>query len=188
MFLLEYKRSNYIFYPQRLFMKKLLLPLVAASLLTVSTVQISAEASASVKGAAYVKTAFDILSWPLFIFLTAGLVGKALKQPFTNCTEDFLDAGIAKWLAYGTGMGLGALAGMAARAAYTKMHTLGGFTDDEIKEISNVSLEQKLWIAAQVAPILLFIAEFNAAREREKERERERAREKERPTLFAVFR
>lgn len=161
-------------------MKKLLLSLSACGLLFGSTAHISAEATMRVKSAAYAKTAFDILSWPVAMIPVGIAVGKALTPAFT--APEFIPAGLSSMIAFTTGLGLGALAGSVARACYVKLHKLWGFTDAEIEEICKESFEHKLWILAQVGPLLAIIAAYNdAQREREKER-----KEKEKPHVVVV--
>lgn len=172
-------------------MKKSLLTFVAVGFWMGSTGQIMAEErSASVKSAAYAKTAFDILSFPIVLLVTTACVGKAIKPGLTSITSDFLDAEIAKWVSYATGMGIGTLTGMGSRALYVKLHKAFGFTDEEINQICAESFEQKAWIAAQVGPILAILAEYYSAKARaeKEERERREREQRERPTIFTVYR
>lgn len=175
-------------FKMEIFMKKSLLSFVAVSLLMSFAGHVLAEEkSASVKSAAYAKTAFDILSFPIVLLVTTACVGKAIKPGLTSITSDFLDADIAKWVSYATGMGIGALTGMGSRALYVKLHKAFGFTDEEINQVCAESFEQKAWIAAQVGPILLLLKEYYDAKARAEREKREREqRLNNRPTIVIL--
>jgi hypothetical protein len=132
-------------------MKKHLLSIVAAGLLTSSTVPISAESSASVKRAAYVKATFDELILPV-----GGIaLGAALMPLCTN--PGLMPVMLSRVIAYGTGFGACALLGSKISAQYLKMHKLFGYTDEEIKEIAKLSAlhSEHFFFGYVVPPIYL---------------------------------
>ncbi len=135
--------------------------------------------AANIKTAAYVKTAIDILSYPIAMLSVAAVVGGGLKHTFKS---EFIDAKLSSMIGFGTGLGIGALAGIAFRACYLKAHKLLGFTDQEIEAISAESYAQQLWILAQAGSVALFLFEYENA---QKERIRREA-ERRSPQIFII--
>jgi hypothetical protein len=158
---------------QRLSMKNFLLSLCVYSLfLTTPAYLVADSKEAGIQTAAYVKTGIDILSYPIAMLSVAAVVGGALKGTFTS---DFIDADLSKIIAFGTGLGVGALVGMGFRAFYIKAHKLMGFTDAEIAEICKESYAQQLWILAQAGSVAWIIAEWNSNAKKKAKKKNNRA-------------
>lgn len=123
----------------------------------------------NIKAAAYVKTAVDILSYPIAMLSVAGVVGGGLRNVFKS---EFIDDKLSSMVGFGTGLGIGALAGMVFRACYVKAHKLLGFTDQEIEEICAESYAQQLWILAQAGSVALVLCEYNNAQKGRNQKEK----------------
>ena len=163
-------------------MKKLLLPLIACgSLLTATTHLVADSKEAGIQTAAYVKTAIDLVSYPLIPLIVGGAaVSSKLATQFSN---DIITADLSKMIIFGTGLGLGCLAGMMLRALYVKTHKLYGFSDKEIDEICTQSYAQQGWVFAQAGTIAWFIFEYYRI-----QREREQKRQSSRPVTVTIIR
>lgn len=167
-------------------MKKLLLTLVAAGSLVSVSPSIRADSAESRKDgittAAYAKTAFDVLSYPLVPVITVGLIGKGLTGLLTN---EFVGKDLAWWVAAFTAVGLGCAAGSMIRTLYVKVHKLWGYSDSEISELCAESYGQQAWVFAQVGTIAWLLSEYRAW---QKEREREKERRERQSVTYGWFR